>query len=65
MSKGRVPDDVRLEHIDGHWTVFVVKDGETVQQTFETEEFANSFADGQRARLGIPISPSSTHDGAG
>ena len=44
---------VRIEEIDGHWTVFIFEDGDTVQETFETEEFARNFADGQQIRLGI------------
>jgi hypothetical protein len=46
--------DVRLEKLDGHWTVFVVEGGETTQKTFETKAYATSFAAGQRVRLGLP-----------
>jgi hypothetical protein len=47
------PNDVRIEKLDGEWTVFVFEDSETTQKTFETEQFAKSFADGQRMRLGL------------
>ena len=37
---------VKLEKVDGEWTVFVVEGGEIIQQTFETKQFAkNSRAD--------------------
>ena len=39
---------VRVEHIDGHWAVQVAENGEVLQRLFEIEEFARSFADGQR-----------------
>ena len=52
MTEGQ-DEAVRIEHIDGHWTVFVHEDGETSQETFETEQFAHNFADGQRIRLGL------------
>jgi hypothetical protein len=42
---------VRLEQIDGLWTVFVVENGETTQRTFEKQEWAESFAEGQLVRL--------------
>ena len=49
----KVPNDVRLEKLDGHWAVFVVEDGHTDEMKFETEEFAKNFAAGQRDRLGL------------
>ena len=42
---------VRIEHVDGHWVVFVVEDGQTFQHNFEAREFADNFAAGQRLRL--------------
>ena len=51
---------VRLEKIDGHWTVFIVENGETFQRTFETEEFAKNFAAGQRVRFGSDEQPATT-----
>ena len=59
-------NDVRLEHLDGHWAVFIVEDGETTEQIFENEEFAKNFADGQRTRLGLaPTSPDNETGSAG
>jgi hypothetical protein len=49
----QVPNAVKLEKMDGHWTVFLVEDGEITQQTFETKQFAKNFAAGQRLRLGV------------
>lgn len=42
---------VSVEHIDGQWAVQVVENGKVFQRLFETEEFAENFAAGQRARL--------------
>jgi hypothetical protein len=44
-------DPVAVEHIDGHWAVQVFEDGEVYQRLFESEEYANSFAAGQRLRF--------------
>ena len=51
---------VRLKKIDGHWTVFIFENGDTFQQTFETEEFAKNFAAGQRFRFGSDEQPATT-----
>jgi hypothetical protein len=48
------PAGVLIEHIDGQWAVQIVEDGEVTQRLFEEEEFARSFAAGQRLRLGLP-----------
>jgi hypothetical protein len=48
------PADVVVEHIDGQWTVQVAEAGDVTQRLFEEEEFARSFAAGQRLRLGPP-----------
>jgi hypothetical protein len=48
---------VRLEKLDGIWTVFVVENGETMQKTFVTKAFGKNFAAGQRLRLGLPPRP--------
>jgi hypothetical protein len=50
----RDPNGIRIERIDGLWTVFVVEHGATTQRTFENEEWARNFAAGQRARLTRP-----------
>ena len=44
---------VRIERIDGYWTVFIHEHGKVAQQAFESEKFATSFADGHRFRMGI------------
>ena len=49
-------NDVRLEKVDGAWTVYLVEDGNITQQTFETKKFAKNFASGQRIRLGLQSS---------
>jgi hypothetical protein len=51
MEKKHEKAAVRLEQIDGMWTVFVVEDGETLQRTFEKQEWAESYAEGQLTRL--------------
>jgi hypothetical protein len=56
-------NDVRLEKLNGGWTVFVVEDGETTQKTFETMHFAKNFAAGQRMRLGLPHGRRKTTEG--
>lgn len=45
---------VAVEHIDGQWAVQVFENGAVYQRIFETEEFANNFAAGQRLRLQAP-----------
>jgi hypothetical protein len=44
-------NEVRMEKLDGAWSVFVVEDGQTSQRTFETKQFAKNYAAGQRIRL--------------
>ena len=50
------PNDVRVERVDRRqWAVLVA---ETVtQRLFEAQEAAEDFADGERARLGLPARP--------
>jgi len=48
------PTGVSIEHIDGRWAVQIVENGEITQRLFEEEQFARSFAAGQRLRLGLP-----------
>ena len=38
VTTSKVEAGVSVEHIDGHWAVQVVEDGEVTQQIFETEE---------------------------
>jgi hypothetical protein len=36
-------NEVRMEKLDGAWSVFVVEDGQTSQRTFETKQFAKTM----------------------
>jgi hypothetical protein len=46
---------VQVVEAIGEWYVRIVEHGEvTAFQSFEAEEFALSYADGQRSRLGLP-----------
>jgi hypothetical protein len=56
-------NEVRMEKLDGAWTVFVVENGQTNQRTFETKQFAKSYAAGQRIRLGLLVARRKTLDG--
>jgi hypothetical protein len=58
-------NEVRIEKLDGAWSVFVVEDGETSQRTFETKQFAKNYAAGQRIRLGLLVAKSKSLDGEG
>jgi hypothetical protein len=58
-----VANEVRVEKLDGAWSVFVVEDGQTSQRTFETKQFAKNYAAGQRIRLGLPVAKSRTLSG--
>lgn len=51
MSGEKLENGVRIEHVDGHWAVQILEDGEIIQRLFATEEFANNYAIGQRIRL--------------
>jgi hypothetical protein len=62
MSSPR--NEVRIEHLNGEWAVFVVEDGKTTERRFEQEEWALNFADGQRARLAVlPDEPNAVDEG--
>jgi hypothetical protein len=56
-------NEVRMEKLDGAWSVFVVEDGQTSQRTFETKQFAKNYAAGQRIRLGLLVAKSKTLEG--
>jgi hypothetical protein len=56
-------NEVRMEKLDGAWSVFVVEDGQTSQRTFETKQFAKNYAAGQRIRLGLLVANSKTLEG--
>ncbi len=38
---------MKVERVDGLWTVFVIDEGETIQRGLEKQEWAESFAEGQ------------------
>ena len=44
-------DHVRVENVEGRWTVFVVEAGQTSRHDFENEQFARNYGDGQRLRI--------------
>jgi hypothetical protein len=44
---------VAVEFADGHWWVTIIEEGEQHRQSFESQEFAENFATGQRIRLGL------------
>lgn len=44
-------EDVRVENVEGRWTVFVEEGGATSRQDFENEQFARNYAEGQRMRI--------------
>jgi hypothetical protein len=56
-------NEVRMEKLDGAWSVFVVEDGQTSQRTFETKQFAKNYAAGQRIRLGLLVAKSKSLSG--
>jgi hypothetical protein len=45
---------VEIVPTDKDWTVHVFENGMLSQQTFGAREWAENFANGQRARLGMP-----------
>ncbi|RAZ91753.1 hypothetical protein DPM33_04475 [Mesorhizobium hawassense] len=51
------PNDVRLKNVDGNWVVHVVKDGKVTRRLFDAQAVAESYAEDQRIRLGLPGRP--------
>ena len=51
------PDDVCVKYDGGLWAVLLVEDGVTTQILFRTKAVAESFAEVQRWRLGLPGMP--------
>lgn len=47
------PKEVSVTNIDGEWHVAVREGEEEHVQSFRRHEFALSYADGQRIRLGL------------
>ena len=51
------PDSVRVKAVNGQWIVRVVDGGRLTQQLFDIHEQAESFAEEERLRLGLPGEP--------
>jgi hypothetical protein len=51
------PNDVRLKNIDGQWIVQVVENGKVTRHLFNAQAVAESYAEFQRIRLGLPGKP--------
>ena len=51
------PDSVRVKAINGQWIVRVVDGGRLTQQLFDIHLQAESFAEEERLRLGLPGEP--------
>ena len=51
------PNDVRLKNVDDQWIVHVVEDGKLTRHLFNVQAVAESYAEFQRIRLGLPAKP--------
>ncbi|MFD1983363.1 hypothetical protein ACFSOZ_11860 [Mesorhizobium newzealandense] len=51
------PNDVRLKNVDGQWIVQVVENGKVTLHLFNAQDLAESYAELQRMRLGLPGKP--------
>ncbi|WP_095204562.1 hypothetical protein [Mesorhizobium carmichaelinearum] len=51
------PNDVRLKNVDGQWIVQVVENGKVTLRLFNAQDLAQSYAELQRMRLGLPGKP--------
>jgi len=51
------PDSVRVKAINGQWIVRIVEGGRLAQQVFDIHAQAESFAEEERLRLGLPGEP--------
>ncbi|UCI06521.1 hypothetical protein [Mesorhizobium sp. B1-1-8] len=51
------PDSVRVKPINGQWIVRIVDGGKLTQQLFDVHMEAESFAEAERQRLGLPGEP--------
>ncbi|MBB6413780.1 hypothetical protein [Mesorhizobium sangaii] len=51
------PNDVRLKNVDGQWSVQVVENGKVTRHLFNAKAVAESYAEFQRIRLGLPGKP--------
>ncbi|WP_206073822.1 hypothetical protein [Mesorhizobium sophorae] len=51
------PNDVRLKLIKDQWIVQVVENGKVTGHLFHAQDLAESYAELQRMRLGLPVKP--------
>ncbi|WP_027165661.1 hypothetical protein [Mesorhizobium sp. WSM3224] len=51
------PDSVRVKAVNGQWIVRVVDGGRLTQNLFDIHAQAESFAEEERLRLGLPGEP--------
>lgn len=51
------PNDVRLKIVDSQWIVHVVENGKITRHLFDAQVVAESYAEFQRIRLGLPGTP--------
>ncbi|OWK20640.1 hypothetical protein AJ88_27690 [Mesorhizobium amorphae CCBAU 01583] len=51
------PNDIRVAHVEDQWTVRIAENGEATQHLFESQAAAETFAEGERSRLGLPGKP--------
>lgn len=51
------PNDVRLKNLNGQWIVQVVENGKVTRHSFNAKAVAESYAEFQRVRLGLPGKP--------
>jgi hypothetical protein len=51
------PNDVCVKLVHGQWVVRLVEDGGVIVHLFETQSYAENFAEGQRVRLNLPGKP--------
>ncbi len=51
------PNDVGLKNVDDQWSVQVVENGKVTRYLFNAQPVAESYAEFQRIRLGLPRKP--------
>jgi hypothetical protein len=51
------PNDVRVKYVDGQWLVQVAENGKVTRHLCDTQTLAESYAERQRLRLGLPGKP--------
>jgi len=51
------PDSVRVKAVNGQWIVRIVDGGRLTQQVFDIHAQAETFAEEERLRLGLPGEP--------